>query len=362
MLASSTTKLKSLLLSNNLIASLDALQPLKSLPLVNLDLGECPVTKTPRYRDTMFQLIPTLEFLDGVHKSGVADKEYISSSDEEDEEEEAQPPDDGGEYFGEEEEEEEEEEDEVSDDDDLREEDFRDRDEDGAEESTDEEEDEGSNRRKSKPTTRRRTRDRNLPVLLEIERQTSAENPIFQQIITFSNLIHDKSGGVADLMKAINPEDYSHRLFYVLGNIKKQTSGVIAYCLIREDPDKTEILQLFTLQRFRGRGIGRHFVDNVIKLTEERGVDRVEAIVVDPHVQKNFYCKFWFFQPLKSKSSTQQIPTLNTSTTVTTTSTGVETAPVPVNNGTTPSFETVFDDSKDRIRLLISSKRQKLHR
>ena len=63
---SSLVLLRSLSLANNKIATLDALEPLGSLPnLRDLDLFNCAVTETDNYRTEVFNMLPVLKYLDG---------------------------------------------------------------------------------------------------------------------------------------------------------------------------------------------------------------------------------------------------------------------------------------------------------
>uniref|UniRef100_A0A182HPB3 U2A'/phosphoprotein 32 family A C-terminal domain-containing protein n=1 Tax=Anopheles arabiensis TaxID=7173 RepID=A0A182HPB3_ANOAR len=82
-------KLTHLNLSGNRIKDFDELQPLKDLEnLEVLDLFNNQVTLIENYREKLFQLIPSLNYLDGF------DKEYVEApSDEEDMAEEEEPED-----------------------------------------------------------------------------------------------------------------------------------------------------------------------------------------------------------------------------------------------------------------------------
>ncbi|KAF2351998.1 Leucine-rich repeat domain L domain-like [Trinorchestia longiramus] len=64
-------KLMYLNLSGNKITSIDTLKPLKSIStLVNLDLFNCDVVNEEDYRNKVFDLIPSLVYLDGFDKEG----------------------------------------------------------------------------------------------------------------------------------------------------------------------------------------------------------------------------------------------------------------------------------------------------
>jgi len=53
-------------LAGNRFATLDSLQPLDSLPaLKDLDLFNCPVTEVANYRAGIFEMLPSLKYLDG---------------------------------------------------------------------------------------------------------------------------------------------------------------------------------------------------------------------------------------------------------------------------------------------------------
>ncbi|XP_015919759.1 acidic leucine-rich nuclear phosphoprotein 32 family member A [Parasteatoda tepidariorum] len=63
---SGSPKLVTLNLSGNKIATLDALEPLKEFKnLKHLDLFNCEVTTVDGYRDKVFSLLPSLQYLDG---------------------------------------------------------------------------------------------------------------------------------------------------------------------------------------------------------------------------------------------------------------------------------------------------------
>eukprot|EP00794_Sanderia_malayensis_P019538 gene19538-21469_t len=103
-------KLTHLSLSGNKIKDFESLDPLKDLKeLKSLDLFNCEVTTEKDYRQRLFNLIASLEFLDGTDKddqeiededeAGVANDEDEEDDDEE-EEEEDDDDEDGGEDYG----------------------------------------------------------------------------------------------------------------------------------------------------------------------------------------------------------------------------------------------------------------------
>ncbi|KAA0203015.1 hypothetical protein HAZT_HAZT007506 [Hyalella azteca] len=64
-------KLKYLNLSGNKITNIDTLKPLKSISsLVTLDLFNCDVVNVEDYRNKVFDLIPSLVYLDGFDREG----------------------------------------------------------------------------------------------------------------------------------------------------------------------------------------------------------------------------------------------------------------------------------------------------
>jgi len=78
--------LQYLTLCGNKISDFDALQPLKDLKnLENLDLFSCDITQSENYREKVFNLIPSLKYLDGFDKN---DKEYREIDEEEGDESE----------------------------------------------------------------------------------------------------------------------------------------------------------------------------------------------------------------------------------------------------------------------------------
>lgn len=63
--------LENLKLANNFIRNFNYLQPLSNIEsLLSLDLSANPVTEVNDYREQIFELIPTLESLDGLDKEG----------------------------------------------------------------------------------------------------------------------------------------------------------------------------------------------------------------------------------------------------------------------------------------------------
>jgi acidic leucine-rich nuclear phosphoprotein 32 family protein A/C/D len=65
-------------LGNNLIRNFDNLKQLGKVDgLINLDLSSNPVTEVQDYREALFELIPSLEVLDGLDKEG---QEQISEN------------------------------------------------------------------------------------------------------------------------------------------------------------------------------------------------------------------------------------------------------------------------------------------
>ncbi|XP_053559037.1 acidic leucine-rich nuclear phosphoprotein 32 family member B [Bombina bombina] len=130
-LAERTPSLTHLNLSGNKIKDMNTLEPLKKLPnLTSLDLFNCEVTMLNNYRESVFELLPQLTYLDGFD----ADDQEAPDSDPEDLTEDL---DENGEE-GEEEDEEDEEELDEEDEDELDEDE-----EDGVEDEEDVEEEEG---------------------------------------------------------------------------------------------------------------------------------------------------------------------------------------------------------------------------
>lgn len=87
-------KLSRLGLAGNKFGELEDLKPLRTLTtLVSLDLYNCPITSLEEYRSQVFQLLTSLQYLDGVNEKG----EEMESEGEEDgegaeeEEEEEEP-------------------------------------------------------------------------------------------------------------------------------------------------------------------------------------------------------------------------------------------------------------------------------
>jgi len=112
-------------LSGNPITNYDCLKPLKELPeLSKLYLFECPISEQENYREKVFEMIPQLQYLDGIDRKGEEDLDDEDFDDEEDA---------GYDVNGEDEEEEEneEDEDEGEDSEDIDEEDEEDEEENG---------------------------------------------------------------------------------------------------------------------------------------------------------------------------------------------------------------------------------------
>ena len=78
--------LKELGVGGNRIASLDELKPIASLPLTSLDLAGCPCADdSAEYRADVYDMFPSLVYLDGMDADG---EEKLMESDEDDDEEE----------------------------------------------------------------------------------------------------------------------------------------------------------------------------------------------------------------------------------------------------------------------------------
>ncbi|KAF0987690.1 hypothetical protein HZS_1948 [Henneguya salminicola] len=78
----SCPKLEQLKMSNNKVSTLDSLKPLTTLGcLKSVDLFNCPVCDIEEYRNSVFQMLPTLKILDGADVNG----EEVDSSDDEEE-------------------------------------------------------------------------------------------------------------------------------------------------------------------------------------------------------------------------------------------------------------------------------------
>lgn len=78
---SGSPKLTTLNLSGNRISTLEALEPLKEFKnLKHLDLFNCEVTNTENYREKVFALLPSLQYLDGFDLN---DEEVNEDSEEE---------------------------------------------------------------------------------------------------------------------------------------------------------------------------------------------------------------------------------------------------------------------------------------
>jgi len=84
-----------LILAGNKFKSIDELKSLTKLPKLSiLDLMNCEVTSTAGYRETMFNMLPQLKYLDN------ADKEDVEKdSDDEDDEDEDEEDNENGEYI-----------------------------------------------------------------------------------------------------------------------------------------------------------------------------------------------------------------------------------------------------------------------
>ncbi|XP_078666948.1 acidic leucine-rich nuclear phosphoprotein 32 family member A-like isoform X12 [Branchiostoma floridae x Branchiostoma belcheri] len=92
-LLSGSGKLTHLNLSGNKIKDLETLEPLKDFQtLKNLDLFNCEVTQMENYRENVFNLIPSLKYLDGYDR---ADKEADDSSVEDEDEDDEDEDEDG---------------------------------------------------------------------------------------------------------------------------------------------------------------------------------------------------------------------------------------------------------------------------
>ncbi|CAH1252101.1 ANP32B [Branchiostoma lanceolatum] len=92
-LLSGSGKLTHLNLSGNKIKDLETLEPLKDFQtLKNLDLFNCEVTQIENYRENVFNLIPSLKYLDGYDR---ADKEADDSSVEDEDEDDDEEDEDG---------------------------------------------------------------------------------------------------------------------------------------------------------------------------------------------------------------------------------------------------------------------------
>lgn len=81
-------KLQSLKLSNNRLSDLDVIAPLKELALLSsLDLIECPVADKDDFRQSVFEAIPQLKYLDGAGRNGEIEPDSDDDYDEEEDEE-----------------------------------------------------------------------------------------------------------------------------------------------------------------------------------------------------------------------------------------------------------------------------------
>jgi hypothetical protein len=89
------------ILAGNKFKSIDELKPLMKLPKLSiLDLMNCEVTKIDGYKQTMFEMLPQLKYLDNADKEGVE-----KDSDEEDDDDEEEEENENGEDDDEDEEE-----------------------------------------------------------------------------------------------------------------------------------------------------------------------------------------------------------------------------------------------------------------
>lgn len=83
--------LRSLTLCGNKIADFEALEPLKDFKhLENLDLFSCDITQTENYRETVFNLIPSLKYLDGFDSEDKEAKDDEDADAESEEDEDAE--------------------------------------------------------------------------------------------------------------------------------------------------------------------------------------------------------------------------------------------------------------------------------
>lgn len=85
---SNLNELMQISLAGNQISTIEDLRPLANLPnLLSLDLYGCPVTDIEGYRDRVFEMIASLQILDGFDADG-EEIDINSDEDEEDEEDE----------------------------------------------------------------------------------------------------------------------------------------------------------------------------------------------------------------------------------------------------------------------------------
>ncbi|MEE6487300.1 hypothetical protein FKM82_014856 [Ascaphus truei] len=151
-LAERTSNLTHLNLSGNKIKDINTLEPLKKLPnLMSLDLFNCEVTMLNNYRESVFELLPHLSFLDGFD----ADDQEAPDSDPEADGEDL---DENGEE-GEEDEEDEDDEDIDEDEDELDVEEEEDGVEDEEEEGEEDEDDDEEEEEGEVPQGEKRKRD-----------------------------------------------------------------------------------------------------------------------------------------------------------------------------------------------------------
>lgn len=85
---SNLNELMQISLAGNQISTIEDLRPIANLPnLLSLDLYGCPVTEIDGYRDRVFEMITSLQILDGYDADG-EEVDINSEDDEEDEEDE----------------------------------------------------------------------------------------------------------------------------------------------------------------------------------------------------------------------------------------------------------------------------------
>jgi len=101
-LLSTSPKLTHLNLSGNKIKDIETLEPLQKLPdLKSVDLFNCEVTNLENYREKVFELLTTLQFLDGYDRNNQEaeededeDGEEVDGEDDDDEDEDGEDEDD----------------------------------------------------------------------------------------------------------------------------------------------------------------------------------------------------------------------------------------------------------------------------
>ncbi|CAF0895133.1 unnamed protein product [Rotaria sordida] len=95
-----------LILAGNKFKSIDELKPLSKLPKLSiLDLMNCEVTSVDGYRETMFNMLPQLKYLDNADKDGEEKDSDDEDDEDEDEEDNENGASDGEDNEGEEEDE-----------------------------------------------------------------------------------------------------------------------------------------------------------------------------------------------------------------------------------------------------------------